>query len=556
MKPPEDYPGGVPLSIKYPEIALYEFWRNSARKFPRRPAVWYLGREHTYGELWDQSLRLAHSMKQRGIGKGSRVALLLPNTPHFPVAYNATLLLGATAVLLNPLQKPEELGQQLKETGAEMLITLDRLLGALPSNHPPLVLGKATQYAAPHLRALDALTNHREKKGESFNSLLRGERLREPAIINPREDEAVVLYTSGTTGRPKGVVLTHYALVANALQSYYWLRGWGYSPKPQPRGYPVVVCSVPFFHSYGLVVFNEAVSFGCLMALLPKPDAEKIMETTQRLRATHLPTIPLFIKEMLNHPKLREYDLTSLTHCSTGGSSIRAEYIQRLEEVVKTRVYQGYGLTEMGPTISATPVEGPPKYGSVGLPYPDTQVKIVDIKTREFELPPGEVGEIVVKGPQMMKGYLGDPQATLDTIRGGWLYTGDVGFLDEEGYLYVLGRKRDRIVAGGHAVWPTKVEAVLEKHPKVERAVAIGAPDPLRCATDLQAVVVPRETPPGDALEKELIQHCKENLEEFEVPSRIIFKDALPLNQRGEVDRMKVSQAVEEEVWSRLQRQP
>ena len=551
------YPQGVPISIKYPEMPVHELWRNSARKFPDRPAALYFGARWTYKELWGQARSLASSLRELGVGRGDRVGLLLPNTPHFIVAYNAAHLLGAVVVALNPLMPAPEIGRELEETGCKVLVALDRLLDRLPEETPGTVLvAEAAHYAPAHLSALSRLRQRgarRPRGALRFEDLITGPGLADEAEIDAREDAAVIMFTSGTSGDPKGVTLTHYGLVANALQSYHWLRGWGYSAKPQAAGWPVILCAMPFFHSYGLMVMNEAVSFGCTMVLLPNPTAEEIIGAVDRHRVTHFPLIPRLIKEVLGHPGLARYDLTSLTTCASGGASIPVEHMRAFEKVAGARMHQGYGLTEAGPGVCATPVEGEPNYASVGLPYPDTEISIVDLQLGELEMAPGQVGEIRVRGPQLMKGYWGDPEATAQALRGGWLYTGDTGYMDEAGYLYVVGRKMERILARGHTVWPAVVEEALQSHPYVEMAAAFGVPDPLRCSTDVMAIVKLREDhQPTQGLEDELLELCRGRLKEYELPSRITFVDNIPVTTMGKVDRGALLRMIDEKIRNML----
>jgi len=549
----DSYPPGVPISVKYPEMPVHELWGNSSRKFPGRPAAVFYGASWSYSGLWGQALSLAHSLRELGVEKGDRLGLLLPNTPHFIVAYNAAHLLGAVVVAVNPLMPAQEIGRELEATGCGVLVALDRLLDRLPEERPgTFVVAEAASYAPAHLRAASRLRRggaRRPPGALRFEDLIRGPRLADSAEIDATEDAAVIMFTSGTTGAPKGVTLTHYGLVANALQSYHWLRGWGYSAKPQAAGWPVVLCAMPFFHSYGLMVMNEAVSFGCTMVLLPDPTAEEIIRAVDRHRVTHLTLIPRLVREVLSHPDLHRYDLTSLTTCASGGAPIPEEHMRTFEKVTGTRMHQGYGLTEAGPSVCATPVEGEPNYASVGLPYPDTEIGVVDLQLGELEMSTGQVGEIRVRGPQLMKGYWGDPEATAQALRGGWLYTGDTGYIDEAGYLYVVGRKMDRILARGHTVWPTVVEEALLSHPSVELAVAFGAPDPLRCSTDVMAIVKLREGHrQTQGLEDELMELCRGRLREYELPSRITFSDSIPVTPIGKVDRRAVLREIDEKI--------
>jgi long-chain acyl-CoA synthetase len=358
----EHYPRGVPYSINYPEIPLYAFLENSARKFPSRTAMVFYGNRVTYSRAWDEARRLAAALKRLGMETGDRVGLLLPNVPQFVVAYNAILAAGGTVVPVNPLNPVEEIERELKETDARILIILDRLLDKLPAERPEnLIVAEAAGYTPTHLRLLSRLRyNVKSVEGAlRFEEIVKGPPLEVFPAIDPREDLAVILYTSGTTGQPKGVMLTHHSLVANALQSYHWLRGWGYSAKPQHAGWPIILCAVPFFHSYGMTVgMNEAVQFGCTLIMIPEPSAEAIMKGIQAGNATHLPAIPRFIREILSHPDLDRYDLSSLTSCVSGGASIDPDDMERFFALTGARFYQGYGLTEAGPSTHCTPIEG------------------------------------------------------------------------------------------------------------------------------------------------------------------------------------------------------
>lgn len=547
------HPGGVPISLSYPEIPIHAFLENSARKYPERTAAIFYGNRIPYSRLWDESLRLAGALSGLGLEKGDRVAMLLPNVPQFIIAYNGILAAGGVTVPINPLNPVEEIARELEETGAETLIVLDRLLEKVPEEQPGcLMVAEATAYVPWRLRTLSRLRgSRRSPEGSlSFEGLLKGPPLDELPRISPGEDLATIIYTSGTTGPPKGVMLTHRNLVANALQSYHWLRGWGYSAKPQPAGWPVVVCAVPFFHSYGMTVaLNESIQNGCTLVLVPEPSAETIMNAIQRHRATHLPTIPRFIQEILHHPDHSSRDLTSLTSVVSGGSSLDPGLIERFEELTGAIIYRGYGLTEAGPGTHCTPVEGSPNRRTVGLPFSDTEIRVVDLQLGEIELGPGEKGELLVRGPQVMKGYWKDPEATARVLKDGWLHTGDIVEKDDDGFLYIVGRKLDRIVAAGHTVWPSEVEEALGAHPGVERVVAIGVPDPLRCATDVEAFVTLRRGVEQEGIEEELLDICARSLDFFKVPARITVVADLPLTALGKIDRV----AFEAELERRLQ---
>lgn len=548
----DNFPQGVPVQIKYPEMPVYNFMENSARKFPKRTAIIYNGKKINYNNLWELSQRFSKGLKELGIEKGDRVAILLPNTPQFIIANSAIHYIGAVVVALNPLMLNSEISREIRTTECKALIILDLLLEKIPKKRPKtLIVAEASYYTPTHIRTISKLKYRNIKlppKAIKFKNLLKNPPLKEKVKIDAKNDLAVIMFTSGTTGEPKGVTLSHYSQVTNAIQSYHWLRGWGYSSKSQPRGWPIVLCVIPFFHSYGMMVLNEAISFGCTLVLIPYPTAETIMRATNKYKVTHFPMIPRLIREILEHPKLANYDLTSLTTCATGGAKIPSHIMKAFEEITQARMYQGYGLTEAGPSVCATPIEGNPNYESSGLCYPDTEVKIVDPQLGEIELGQNKEGEIIVKGPQLMKGYWKDSESTSKTLRNGWLYTGDIGWIDEEGYLYILGRKTDRIVTAGHAVWPIGVEEVLESHPEVYAAIVIGIPDPLRCSTDICAIVVPEKGHDKKLTEKTLLEYCKRTLNEYELPNRILIRDYLPMTVMGKVDRKKVVEMMNKQI--------
>lgn len=536
------YPKGVPFSINYPEIPIYAFLENSARKYPQRDALIFYGNRIRYDELWDQARRLAASLKGLGVGKGDRVGLLLPNVPQFVIAYYATLTSGGIVVAINPLNTVEEVERELHETETETLIALDRFLPKIPEEEPKnVIIAETEAYLPPTMRLMSRLRRKRialPKDVMMFEELLDVAPIRVGSDIDAREDLAAIQYTGGTTGQPKGVMLTHFNLVANALQTFYWIRGWGFSAKPQPAGWPVVVCAVPFFHIYGMTVaMNEAIHFGSTLVLVPDPQPEAIMRAIHRYIATHLPATPQMIRGVVDHPSRGKYKINSLTSCVAGGASIEPALVDKFVEVTGAQLYQGYGLTEAGPVTHCTHVEGDPKPRSVGLPFPDTEAKIVDLQTGEVELSPGEEGEIVVRGPQVMGGYWRNPETTEKTVRNGWLYTGDVGRLDEDGYLYIVDRKEERVISSGHTVWPSRVEEVLESHPVVGSAAALGVPDPLRCATEIRAVVTLKHGWDREKAEQELLEFCREQLEPYRVPSRIVVVESLPKTPLGKVDR-------------------
>jgi len=539
-----DYPQGVPRSLRYPEIPLHALLENSARKYPWRPALLYYGRRISYSQLWEASLRVASSLDEGGLGRGDRVALLLPNIPQFVIAYFGILAAGCVAVPLNPLNPEREIERELSEVEAKTLIALDRFLDRLPEGDWELYLAEAESYLPWHLRALSRLRGGRPRRrggAKGFGELMASPPRKPELEMDPEEDLAVILYTGGTTGPPKGVMHTHFSLVANALQTYHWTRGWGESRKPYPAGWPYVLSAVPFFHSYGLTVaLNEPILAGATLILLPRPTAEEILGAIERYRATHLPATPRMIREITTHPWAEHHRLGSLILSVTGGAPLDWETAERFMRLTGAQLHHGYGLTEAGPVTHCTPVDRGAKPGSVGLPLPDTEHRVVDLETRRYDVPRGKPGELLVRGPQLMRGYWRRPEETERALREGWLHTGDVGLIDEEGWLHILGRRGERIVAEGHALWPEEVEALLRSHPGVEEAAVVGVVDPMRCATDVQALIVPRRGYGGEDLAGSLLALCRESLEPYKVPSRILIVEELPKTPLGKIDRRRL----------------
>ena len=532
--------------MNYPEIPLYAFLENSARKYPQRDALIFHGRRMRYAQLWDETRRLAAAIRELGVHKGDRVGLLLPNVPQFIIAYYATLAAGAVVVAVNPLNPVEEIARELRETGVETLIILDRFLDRMPEGRPRnIVVAEGEAYLPQPLRSLSRLRRSRLSPpigALRFEELLKGEPLERGAEIDPRRDLAAVQYTGGTTGPPKGVMLTHFNLVTNALQTFFWIRGWGYSAKPQPAGWPVVVCAVPFFHIYGMTIaLNEPIHSGSTLVLVPDPTPDAIMKAIHRYAATHFPAIPRMIQAIVDEPRRGRYDLTSLTSCVSGGAPIDPALVERFVEITGAHFYQGYGLTEAGPVTHCTPTDGDRKPRSVGFPFPDTEAKIVDLQTGEVELSPGEEGELLIRAPQVMRGYWRDPEAMAKALGDGWLHTGDIARIDADGYTYIVDRKQERIISAGHTVWPSQVEEVLDSHPAVEAAVLLGVPDPLRCATDLHAVVTLNPGWNIGEAERALMGLCRERLEPYQVPSQIVVVESLQRTPLGKVDRRALS---------------
>ncbi|MFB0543887.1 MAG: AMP-binding protein, partial [Candidatus Bathyarchaeia archaeon] len=392
------WPQGVPLSVKYPVIPLYGFLENSARKYPNRTAAIFYGNRISYASLGEATSKFANALLHLGVKKGDRIALILPNVPQFIISYYGTLMAGGIVVAMNPLHEEAEIERELVDSGAEMVIVLDRFLHKVEEVRTRtrvrnVVVARGDAYLPWFLRPLARLRGG-ERWGVKGLPTVKGlvrryPPLAEGAEVDPLEDSAVIQYTGGTTGVPKGVMLTHYNLVANAIQTYHWLKGWGYSHRPQTSGHPIVLAAVPFFHIYGMTItMNEVIHSGSTMVLLPEPEAGAMIRLIERYKVTHLPAVPSMYRAILEHPDLAKRDLSSLAYCVSGGDPIDAETVEEFTEATGAEFFEGYGLTEAGPVTHCTPLGvGALKPGSIGIPFSDTEARIVDIQTGEEDMP-------------------------------------------------------------------------------------------------------------------------------------------------------------------------
>ena len=535
------YDPGVPPEIGPVSGTLPQLLLQAASRSPRSPALAFLGRTITYGALAEQTARLAQAFRNLGVAPKVRVAFLLPNCPQLVMTYHAALRLGAVAVPLNPLLSPKELNYQLTDSGARWLVALDHLLPKVEETRAKanltqvIVTGQADYLPWPSnwLYPLKArrqgwATGYKSAPGRlAWRELLHSRPLEDPPLAEPG-DVAVLLYTGGTTGVPKAAALTHRNLLANVAQINAWL--------PQVRyGEERLVGLLPFSHSFGLTVcLNWPISQGALIIVLPRFEMQMFFKAMKKHRPTMLPGVPTIFVALINHPEITRYDLTSLWACISGSAPLPLEVRERFEALTDCRILEGYGLTEAGPVTHINPIEGRRPPGSIGLPLPGTAVKIMDQETGTQEVPPGEVGELVLQGPQVMQGYWQKQEETALALRNGWLYTGDLARMEADGYFYIVERKKDMIISGGYNIYPREVEEVLYQHPGVKEAVALGWPDAYRGEV-VKVVIVPRE---GFNLTPEEIQvFCQSQLAVYKVPKIIEFRRELPKSQVGKVLR-------------------
>lgn len=533
----KSYEPGVPHSIEYPEISLYEMFQETVKQYSDLPALSFMGHEITYAGLQSQVEKLAAALEGLGVKKGDRVAIHLPNCPQFPIAFYAALSLGAIAIPCNPMYVARELTHQLNDSETETIITLTSFYKMIKELQPKTTLKNIIAVN------LEGDSVKIETDDYSFASLMKeyGGKQAQPVEVLP-EDRAAFMYTGGATGVSKGAILQHRHLLANALQ----LKAWAPDLK---NGEEIFLSVLPLYHSYGLTLaLNLPVLTGNKMVLLPRFELRSVLQTIDREKPTRFPGVPTMYVAINNAPDLHEYDLSSIKVCNSGAAPLPVKVQEVFEKITGGKLTEGYGLSEASPVTHSNPIYGKNVPGSIGLPIPDTEMKIVDIETGDTELPIGESGELCVRGPQIMEGYLNMPEETAQSLRDGWLYTGDIAKVDEEGYTYIVDRKKDMVIAGGYNIFPRDIEEVLYTHPKIMEATAIGISDPYRGET-LKAYVVLKE---GETLtEEEVIEFCKENLAAYKVPKLVEFRTELPKTMVGKILRRALREEEEKKTKER-----
>jgi long-chain acyl-CoA synthetase len=535
------YDPGVPLTVGPVTTSLPWLLLQAADKSPQAPALVFFGRTITYGELNTQTARLANALKSLGLVPGERLGIFLPNCPQLVTAYHAALRLGAVVVMLNPLLSAKELAHQLTDSGTQWLVLLDHfrprleeIRGQVDLSH--IIFTSLTEALPWPLRWLypgrarrDGLaTGFEPGPGRySWRELLKHPPLGSIPLPEP-EDLAVLQYTGGTTGTPKAAKLTHGNLMINVAQINAWLRQVRY-------GRERVVGLLPFTHSFGLTAcLNWPMSQGAQIIVLPRFEINGFLKIMQKYRPTMLPGVPTLFVALINDPRLPKLDLSALWACISGSAPLPQEVRDRFERLSGCTMLEGYGLTEAAPVTHFNPIQGKRPAGSMGIPLPGTLAKVVDQETGSREMPPGEVGELIIQGPQVMLEYWRTPQETAMVLRDGWLYTGDLARMDEDGYFFIVERKKDLIIAGGYKIYPREVEEVLYQHPGVKEAVALGVPDAYRGET-VKVVIVLQD---GTSLTAADIEaHCRGLLAAYKVPKIIEFRPELPKSLVGKVLR-------------------
>ncbi|MFH1033994.1 MAG: long-chain fatty acid--CoA ligase [Pseudomonadota bacterium] len=532
------YDTSTPTTLRYPQVPIQEFLRVAANLVPDKPAIDYFGSLMTFSELRQASLRLAAALAARGIVKGDRVALHLPNCPQYLLAYYAVLHLGAIVVNVNPQYTPSELKHIMDTTTPKAMITLDLSMplvhSLLETVEPFLVVVTALQDFIKGVPPSTARGLDLPEGWLHFSQLLQdAPAARPPRVAVHCQDPAVIMFTGGTTGFPKGAVLSHANYVSSTTACALWGVGT-LSMIPVERR--AVMSVLPLFHVFGQICcLQYAVYTGATMILVPKFESDQFMDTLERIpEITYFPAVPTLAHAIVNHPRASKMELDrKIKLLNTGGGPMPLSLIEQVEDL-GILYSEGWGMTETTSLGIANPFIGLKKHGSIGIPLVGADVKLVDMETGEHEVPTGTPGEIAIKSPYVMSGYWRNPEETAKQLKDGWLYTGDVAIKDEDGYIFIVDRKKDMIIAGGFNIYPREIDEVLFQHPKVSQAVALGVPDPYRGET-VKAFVVLR--PGEEATAQEIIDFCRERLTGYKVPRQIEFRESLPKSAVGKLLR-------------------
>jgi len=530
------YDSVVPPNLVYEPLVLPERLTRSAEAYPDVVAISFLGARLTYRQLKDQVDRLSTALAGLGVTKGTRVAIHLPNLPQTVIAYYATLGLGGQVVMTNPLYVERELEHQWGDAGCELAFTADFLYASrlrhIRSRLPvkQYIVASIPEYLPFPLRQIAPLKLRRMKPAaiahvepgpgvHFFRKLVAASEPDPPAVEVGLDDVAALQYTGGTTGVSKGAMLTHRNLSCNVQASMTWLHC--------AHGSEVVLSALPLFHVFGMTVcMNFPIGAAATIVLLPNPrDIPAIVKAVVKDRVTLFMGVPAMFQAVNQYPGIERKDIRSVKVCFSGSAPLPLPVMQRFEQLTGSHIVEGFGLTETSPVTHVHPMEGVRKPGSIGIPFPDTDCKVVDLETGTREVPTGEPGELLIKGPQVMAGYWNMPGETAAVLRDGWLHTGDIATVDQDGYFTIVGRKKDMILASGYNVYPDEVDGVLLKHPAVLEAATIGVPDPKR-GESIKSFIVLKAGERATA--EQIVAYCRSNLAAYKVPRAIEFRDSLP----------------------------
>lgn len=536
------YEDGVPHSIIYPDLTIDALLSKSADEFPENTAIVFYGKKIGYKELNIQANKLANALITHGVKRGDRVGLMLPNIPQAVIGYYGILKAGAIVVEISPLYVEKELKHLIYDSGAKVIITLDFIYPRIEAiNHElnlkGIILTSVKDYLPPFLKLIYPIKAKREGQWikvekiapiYDFLDLIKRPEDRDPCINADPDETALLQYTGGTTGIPKGVVLTHRNLIVNLFQCAHWMPAL-------KRGGEVFLGVIPFFHVYGMTAcMNLCIYLASTNILLPRFTIKEVLKSIERYKVSVFIGIQAMYVAINNYYRVERYDLSHIKVCISGAGPLHAEVQERFEALTGGKLVEGYGLTEASPVTHCSPIYGKRKKGSIGLPFPDTDAKIVDPENSDKELAIGEIGELVIKGPQVMKGYWNREDETRKVLRDDWLYTGDLARIDDDGYFYLVERKKDMIKTGGENVYPREVEEVLFRHPKIKEAVVVGIPDEF-LGELIKAYIVLKD---GETASKEeIIKFCRKEMARFKVPREFEFRGELPKTLVGKVLR-------------------
>lgn len=537
------YDQNVPNSPQLAVKPVFELLDDAAKRWPDRPAIVFQNTTITYAKLRKFSALVAANLRKHGLKRGERVAIMLPNTPQTVIAYWGVLRAGGTVVFTNPLYMETEIVHQFKDSGARFLITLDLLWNKIEALRPQLGIEKyfvtsiadALRFPLSMLYKLRAWREGQNRKVpfdgnqvHTWASLLGGLSTYTVDGLIPEKDLALLQYTGGTTGLAKGCMITHASLCANAMQCTAMLPGMGEKQE-------LFLGVLPYFHIYGLTVcLNLCTALGATQIPFPRYVPGDVLKTIHKERPTVFPGAPSVYISLLQQKNVGTYDLSSIRYCVSGSAPMPVEWFEQFREATGARICEGYGLSEASPVTHINPLHGVAKHGSIGLPVPGTDAKIVDMDLGGPALPPGKLGELAVRGPQVMAGYFNKPDETADVLRNGWLYTGDIAYMDEDGYFFIVDRKKDLIISAGYNIYPREIDEILHQHPKVQEAVAVGIPCDARGEV-VKVFVVPKA---GEKPTKaEIIGFCRQKLAGYKVPRHVEFRESLPKTMVGKVLR-------------------
>ena len=541
------YEPDVPYTLAYPSQPLPGLLDSAARRYPRHRAIVFYDHSVTYRELNDAVNRFANALVELGVKKGDRVGLLLPNSPQTVIAYYGALKVGAVVVSMNPLFSADELAQQIVDAGAETIVALSVFQGLIEQVRPntPLkrvILTNIKEYFSPLRRLIFAIVRERreghridlrgKKNVYSLRELLTRASNAPPAVQVSPDDLALIQYSSGTTESPKGVMLSHANLVANTTQLRHWIA-------EIEEGAEVLLGVLPFSHSYGMTTcMNLGISIAASLILLPTFSTREVLDVIKRYRPSLFPGVPTMYLAINQYPNVRRFGLRSIQACVSGAAPLPLEVQEAFEKLTRGKLVEGYGLTEASPVTHANPILGQRKTGTIGVPLPDTDAKIVDLQTG-LDAPAGAIGELVVRGPQVMRGYWNHPDESARVLRDGWLYTGDVARVDGDGYFQIIDRKKDMILAGKYNIYQRDVEEVLYENPKVLEVAVAGVP-PEGGQQAVKAYVVLKKGEMATA--EEFIEFCRMRLEDYAVPRLFEFREQLPKTFVGKVFKRKLEE--------------